>query len=1358
MKLRNLIFLWIIAGLIGHPFLMANPLPAKAQTNSSTPNLEGVDEVLDVDWAEPDFDEGEIQKNQPLQEFAQKLDAIENHTKEVQEIFSLVDRAKLIISEVDIDAVRKRKVDERVLKTLIYLVTPIEKGGAGFERIKVRRLIKGYTTEKRSFSKETPYEKESDANLSSHFFGQAIDISEIDQIKMKKKTKQKAFGVTVSSKTSKLPPVPIQVAWQSQEGKGVGLPGFYGETANQLFTNLSQAGIKEALSDYLDVELGELVGNNLNELAEKLGITIISEDFGLSKEGFERETDFKGLIKEMGRAVLAEEFGLEKESIEGDSLEEFTQNIGRGYLEKQMELTPGSLKGNNLQEIFKNCGKRKIEKELNLKSGSLDGDLKEKWKRIKENTKWKTYPNNQIKDEAFDLPAGSAEQIESEDENGLVLVGAGVLLSAVSAENAGEIIDKIRRKEPITSTIDIGEADLKITVDPAILKDVTSSDENKRKKALKKLGEQGINKIQAHANLGLGFSSQDIKQLLQGKISINELALRAGARKYETEFDLPKNSIYYTLNSGELSSSFTLNLGRALLEERGENPSKYSDSMKRELGERIIKEKIIKILTQEYGLDQGLITTEDVIKFFEGKGEEVFVKVASTEIDKALGFPKNGTLDIINGKKTAQEVLTESGAIRFGKLLGLNQPVSLEGNLRKNYGQALIESYLGLQRGSFTGNLSEIRNKNKQFDKVFSNPEKIDSLFGLAQNATKDLLLGKISPDDYSKKVADQTIALVTLDKVADYFGLENWKNLKEKKEDFENLIKTISNWDNASNQEKIRTFQTLQDISGNSWDEVMGFEPGTFAQIIANPEKAPEILLVQGMKKFNDSIFGAVKNIVAAHFKFGEIIETEGNKQIFNRLKEETGIDNDEDVRSFLRGDIKNGLTYLGLAYLVKEANQYLPPENQTNYSEARKAYFGDRERESSLLNEKLTGLPSNFSNEQIKSIKEETIKEIRNESRKNFLYKITDGFLRKDNPSIPVGFTKTMFEGNTEQQNEVIKNYAINLVVGQNIPLTSEQLLALDNFIKAQTPENLDQLKKTGLFGALDNYLSQYDILGMPVPNGTSEQLFKGALTGNYDGLTNLFKQAGKDWANDLVFNFADKRLGFELGQTRQIYQRYKDYTDALNNYRAIETGKQTGDLNTAQKNLANAKSLGIDLAVQSVFKKSFNKLDQKLSLPSGTTSGLVSYLITGNPAGLVLALSSKFFTVKVEFYGEKPICDKFESSSMSEFLSQAFTLSNNDKPGYERLTGDPNRDFAFYQRHAQCSVKRLIAALLIMPERMNDKEMKPTQILTYRDEDVDFWANKIKELYGKTRAQRGLQGLFSNKLMFEWVHVGY
>src|SRR3990167_2317913 len=185
------IYSLIILISLNYNFLIPPPV-TKAQNTSSNENIDPTNDIADED----------VQQEED-NSLSGLFNKIGDNIASIDEI-NAQDKAKLILNEKDIEAIRDKKVDERVLRNLIYAVTPVEQGGAGFKRLRIKRLIKGYSTDPNALTKESEYPNESDKNISAHYSGQGMDLSEIDEIEMKKVTKKKALGVTYSSKTQSL--------------------------------------------------------------------------------------------------------------------------------------------------------------------------------------------------------------------------------------------------------------------------------------------------------------------------------------------------------------------------------------------------------------------------------------------------------------------------------------------------------------------------------------------------------------------------------------------------------------------------------------------------------------------------------------------------------------------------------------------------------------------------------------------------------------------------------------------------------------------------------------------------------------------------------------------------------------------------------------------------------------------------------------------------------------------------------------------------------------------------------------------------------------------------------------------------
>jgi len=332
-------------------------------------------------------------------------------------------------------------IDSRVLKTLAYLITPKNQGGAGHYRIKVERITKNYDTERKSAEKEDiALKKQSKENssgilgsssedktieeikadkteinqlynpvdpvaksivqsstaivdvinadgettataligdneiepdtVSSHFYGQAVDIAEIDDIKCTL-IEKKRIG---SSKKTAKPPQAIKLLYQTQAGYNSEKDKI-DASYNEMFLSASQSALQSMFSslniDFDDISIQEL--NNFSDISEAIGKSI----FGSSIDAPLKDiwnNNLEDLLYKSGGAILAEKLGLPKEAFIDttiSSTEELAEAIGRSYIEKNLNLPYGSLVGETKEDILKNIGLSRIAQELRLPNNTF---------------------------------------------------------------------------------------------------------------------------------------------------------------------------------------------------------------------------------------------------------------------------------------------------------------------------------------------------------------------------------------------------------------------------------------------------------------------------------------------------------------------------------------------------------------------------------------------------------------------------------------------------------------------------------------------------------------------------------------------------------------------------------------------------------------------------------------------------------------------------------------------------------------------------------------------------------------------------------------------------------------------------
>ena len=315
------------------------------------------------------------------------------------------------------------KIDVRILKTLVYLVTPKDQGGAGHWRIQVSKLLqtdskskesdatiaslKGQTTtsvtcdasmtaaqcgaQQNTAANGTVSDQNGDQydvylqamdaeenqflaaqNMSAHSTGQAVDISEIDDIRCTQVKSANLFG---GNSYTKSPARPIKLAWQTNNGfQQSGGANDY-DTMSML-KSLAADGVTQFLSQTgSDVTTynGNLANASFDDLINIVGKSLLGyivNTQSLNLSGYSIEDTLHNL----GGMYLADYLGLPREVFAGQdlsSVDNVEYLIGRAAIEQRLGLPFGSFSGSNLAGVLNSVGRRKIEYEMGLKPDSL---------------------------------------------------------------------------------------------------------------------------------------------------------------------------------------------------------------------------------------------------------------------------------------------------------------------------------------------------------------------------------------------------------------------------------------------------------------------------------------------------------------------------------------------------------------------------------------------------------------------------------------------------------------------------------------------------------------------------------------------------------------------------------------------------------------------------------------------------------------------------------------------------------------------------------------------------------------------------------------------------------------------------
>lgn len=282
------------------------------------------------------------------------------------------------------------KADVRILQMLVYLVTPIERGGAGRERITVGKIIQptlnnsefdalndeGQELDETLYGDdaiEAALQAEPDEQESAHaydlenpsrptFVASAVDITEIDNLRVTTKIVQRRRlgGSTTSYRYQQFP---IKVAWQTDRGiEEVPPPNprsFYEGALTAFSFSFLQLLDQFDLEAEFDVSSYDI--NSFSDLANLIGQSLFAQLLSSPTSGL-KGWDFGSLIENIARSYLAQELGLPAGSFsEGDTVEELIENIGRTKVESVFGFPRGSLTGDTTEAIFTNIAIRYLE-------------------------------------------------------------------------------------------------------------------------------------------------------------------------------------------------------------------------------------------------------------------------------------------------------------------------------------------------------------------------------------------------------------------------------------------------------------------------------------------------------------------------------------------------------------------------------------------------------------------------------------------------------------------------------------------------------------------------------------------------------------------------------------------------------------------------------------------------------------------------------------------------------------------------------------------------------------------------------------------------------------------------------------
>lgn len=286
--------------------------------------------------------------------------------------------------------------------------------------------------------------------------------------------------------------------------------------------------------------------------------------------------------------------------------------------------------------------------------------------------------------------------------------------------------------------------------------------------------------------------------------------------------------------------------------------------------------------------------------------------------------------------------------------------------------------------------------------------------------------------------------------------------------------------------------------------------------------------------------------------------------------------------------------------------------------------------------------------------------------------------------------------------------------------------------------------------------------------------------------------------------AFNWADDALGMPNGTASLMYQGVTSYQSALSTYRqaAAEATKATAiaagnldsnaiksaskQMDSASRQFKTQTAMIIASVANVVFQKQFSQIETALGLAPGTVIYLIQYFISPDPVTLGLFI---FFNFVWGRSSTKCAIDKYPDGdplNMTSVIQSQATLMQNlinsaastisvdsqelktsASPIDKKLLppspfkADNNDTYRTgIKAGAQYEVRRTIGSLLIMPLKTGNSNLKPLQIGTLSEEDVNLFEpiSSRADLYGPLTSRPEKIGPGWYEKTVDRIHLGY
>lgn len=1353
--LRRLVVLPIVLWLAFLPLgsVVAQTTPTPSDTSQDSTDYE--DSIYDEegDSLDPAEYTPEYLKDQDSRLLVQiSLDKLDAST----------DDGQLEVSPQDASKLRDGQVDVRTTDYLTTLVTPVDQGGYGLGPIKVARIYKNYATKGIGrFDRESTEAIEEDNNIiSAHNDGRGVDISEIGQVTCKLVKKRHIGGSTTSWQA----PQPVKVAWQSKDGinrfptpSGDSLIGTAGAmSAQSIVQYLNDSGEMDAYIDYVK-------GMNFEDIALYVGANIFLKNYAPAQ--IKNDPLAMSLIEQLGAQRLSKSMpGLPAASFSGPADEDVRLRIAKARLEESLNLPPNSLIGFGWNNILKGTGKRVIERELGLPALYLDTHSLEEMTALE--TTQAAFEYLGRKDDAFNVINGTIEAIKNKDEKGLVMAGVQALSLAFKVTPAQKAALSKAATTGTEPAVDTSAFPVTSSISLSGLAGLFSEDKAKQKEAALELRQTGLTMLQQAAAKAVpseygGITRQLLSDLINKQtFSVGDLALAVGAGQIAAETGLPLNDVLSALKNPRDAKSAktiadTINEALSLTGTSLLLPSDVQLLFKR--GNNVVAQKIAGSEIEramKWNAGTGLLVFNHKMKF-----EDAMQESMANAIAEMLGLPSTGYSLSLDTNRMFSGALIES---RLGLPKG-----SI--TITKDTDTDDILRMIGSKKSLEVFGFDVLEGGKNVFERpsVIAKLKTLDLSLNLPPDTLRHFLNGDVKIDGFDKQLMTANFANITAGKVWDYYDLD--EQFRISGEEITTMLAVIRDGSGVTLEQKQGAIQSAYRLLGRTVDAKTNFALDSFMTYFTNPNKreASKVLLDQGLLLFAESMgvnlpditpegyrqtIGAIKNIfngdvsiendrrelVVLEAKGGQRTTAEtirytallnnqalgnyrrGFDQLTNFFFVATGIPAEfrQDAAAFVSGDFKSGLASMSFVLWQKAINPYLPANSGLTYQQLRDTLvFDDETRINNRVDKIIDEGGYKDADQQRGELQNQARRELMEEAKKSTEYKISDGFLRKADPTIPVGFSASLFSANDAERTEILQKWAFNhldvLLFGADKSYTAgtvealfkgtadqrqgaliraiaakaglslgpigaaDMVLYLDYLTSpAGTRNNFYTDPKYGsMWGSLDNWLGQ-TFGSSELPTGAAKSLYfasqngwdfnKGLKDAQGNTVIASINSLGENFIVSKISLWGDKTLGLPTGTVFQTYRAISLVADASRALRAAQAIGDAAKIAQSSKALSAAQAsltvLVITTALNacSVCQQIFSTVDQAIAAPPGFTNAAVAGAIAMafglGPAGLYIAAAIYLFGIyKVDYLCPVPPKDPYSLTAYDKDYDQ-------------------------------------------------------------------------------------------------------